>query len=75
MGLQRLELTEQPGEAGQRVFQGGHLLAQGGGGGKGIHRHILWSTPLLPVSGGKRGWLNYCINNHTSMPQGRQVPL
>ncbi|GJB98158.1 hypothetical protein KAM383_37380 [Aeromonas caviae] len=41
MSLQQLELAQLPGKACQRRLQQGHLLTQGGGGGKGVHRQIL----------------------------------
>ncbi|MNF73926.1 hypothetical protein D3C84_559440 [compost metagenome] len=46
MGLQQLELAELSGETGKGVFQFVHLLTQGGGGGKGVHRHILSVPPI-----------------------------
>lgn len=38
MGLLQLELAKQIGQLVERGFNGGHLLTQGGGRGKGIHR-------------------------------------
>ena len=38
MGLLQIELAKQIGQLVERGFNGGHLLTQGGGRGKGIHR-------------------------------------
>lgn len=55
MGLQQWELAELSGETGKGVFQFVHLLAQGGGGGKGVHRHILSVSPIRHPKGGELG--------------------
>ena len=56
MSLQQLELAQLPGKACQRRLQQGHLLTQGGGGGKGVHRQILCvCRPLFSMVLGQRG--------------------
>ena len=55
MSLQQVELAQLPGKACQRRLQQGHLLTQGGGGGKGVHRHILCVPPIRRPKGGDQG--------------------
>lgn len=77
MSLQQVELAQLPGKACQRRFQQGHLLTQGGGGGKGVHRQILCVCRSPVQHGVGTTWegsmINHCINNHTSMMAGCQV--
>ena len=56
MSLQQVELAQLPGKACQRRLQQGHLLTQGGGGGKGVHQQILCvCRSLFSMVLGQRG--------------------